>query len=99
MRVMRSALILTTLLLALPAAAGPYAPQEYDFSETRGLEASAFAVVESVRELSAREAREIVVRLEDGRQIVVVQASVQPIEPGEQVRLARHGRDFFILNL
>jgi hypothetical protein len=96
---MRSVLILSTLLLALPAVAGPYAPQEYDFSEIRGLEASAFGVVESVRDLSAREAREIVVRLEDGRQVVVVQGGTQPIEPGEQVRLARHGHNFFILNL
>jgi hypothetical protein len=96
---MRSVLILSTLLLALPAVAGPYAPQEYDFSEIRGLEASAFGVVESVRDLSAREVREIVVRLEDGRQVVVVQGGTQPIEPGEQVRLARHGHNFYILNL
>jgi hypothetical protein len=100
MAVMRSALLLlTTLLLALPAAAGPYAPQEFDFSEIRDLEASAFGIVESVRDLSARKAREIVVRLEDGRQVVVVQGGMQPIEPGEQVRLARHGHNFFILNL
>src|SRR5688572_24441045 len=97
---MRHLLIISALLLAsLPAAAGPYAPHEYDFSEIRRLEASAFGVVESVRDLSAREAREIVVRLEDGRQVVVVQGGMRPIEPGEQVRLARHGHNFFILNL
>jgi hypothetical protein len=86
---MRSVLILSTLLLALPAVAGPYAPQEYDFSEIRSLEASAFGIVESVRELSAhREAQEIVVRLEDGREVVVVQKGAQRFEPGERVRLA-----------
>jgi hypothetical protein len=98
MTVMRSALTVSTLLLvALPAFAGPYAPQEYDFSEARGLEISAFGIVESVREFSA--GQEVVVRLEDGRQIVVVQAGPQPVGPGERVRLARNGLNFSILNL
>ena len=98
MAVMRFALTVSTLLLtALPAFAGPYAPQEYDFSEARGLESSAFGIVESVREFSAR--KEVVVRLEDGRQIVVVQTGTQPVGPGERVRLARNGLNFSILNL
>jgi hypothetical protein len=98
MAVMRFALTVSMLLLtALPALAGPYAPQEYDFSEARGLEVSAFGVVESVREFSAR--KEVVVRLEDGRQIVVVQTGTQPVGPGERVRLARNGLGFSILNL
>lgn len=81
---MRS-LIVSTLLVALPAVAGPYAPHEYDFSEVRDLEASAFGIVESVREFSARQ--EVVVRLEDGREVVVMRGSEPQLKPGERVRL------------
>ena len=88
---MRHLLIISALLLgSLPAEAGPYAPHEYDFSELRGQEISAFGIVESVREFSARQ--EVVVRLEDGREILVVQKSASHIEPGERVRLLDNGR-------
>ena len=84
---MRSALIVLTLFCAtLPAFAGPYAPHEYDFSDLRGLEISAFGVVESVREFSSRQ--EVVVRLEDGREVIVRQNGTQHFEPGERVRLS-----------
>ena len=84
---MRSALIALTLFSAtLPALAAPYAPHEYDFSDLRGLEISAFGVVESVRELSSRQ--EVVVRLEDGREVIVRQNGTQHFEPGERVRLS-----------
>jgi hypothetical protein len=92
---MRVALITSALFLAAAtsAAAGPYAPQEYDFSGLPALEAQAFAVVESVRELSARPgAQELVVRLDDGRELVVTQNGIQRFEPGERVRLVGNGR-------
>ena len=88
---MRSALIALTLFSAtLPAFAGPYAPHEYDFNELRGLEIPAFGVVDSVREFSTRQ--EVVVRLDDGREVIVVQASASHIRPGERVRLVGNGR-------
>lgn len=78
--------------VALPAGAAPYAPQEYDFGGLPALEAQAFGVVESVRELSARPgAQELVVRLDDGRELVV-QSGMQHFEPGERVRLVGNGR-------
>jgi hypothetical protein len=88
---MRLALITSALFLAAaaPAAAGPYAPQEYDFSGLPALEAQAFGVVESVRELSARPGtQELVVLLDDGRELVVTQKAMQPFQPGERVRLS-----------
>jgi len=88
---MRSALIALTFFSAtLTAYAGPYAPHEYDFEELRGLETSAFGIVESVREFSSRQ--EVVVRLEDGREVIVVQESASHIHPGERVRLVGNGR-------
>ena len=92
---MRQVLIASALFLAAaaPAAAGPYAPQEYDFSGLPALEAQAFGVVESVRELSAGPAsQELVVRLDDGRELVVMQNGTQHFEPGERVRLVSNGR-------
>jgi hypothetical protein len=92
---MRQALITSALFLAaaMPAAAGPYAPQEYDFSGLPVLEAQAFGVVESVRELSARPgAQELVVRLDDGRELVVTQNEMLHFQPGERVRLVSNGR-------
>jgi outer membrane lipoprotein SlyB len=86
---MRLALIISALFLAaaIPAAAGPYAPQEYEFST------QAFGVVESVRELSVRSgAQELVVRLDDGRELVVTQNGMQHFQPGERVRLVSNGR-------
>jgi outer membrane lipoprotein SlyB len=88
---MRLALITSVLFLAaaVPAAAGPYAPQEYDFSEMPALDAQAFGVVESVRELSIRPgAQQLVVRLDDGRELIVTQNGTQHFEPGERVRLS-----------
>jgi outer membrane lipoprotein SlyB len=88
---MRLALIIsaTFLAAAMPAAAGPYAPQEYDFSGLPALETQVFGIVESVREFSARPgAQELVVRLDDGRELVVMQNGTQHFEPGERVRLA-----------
>jgi hypothetical protein len=88
---MRVASILSALLLAVavPAAAGPYAPQEFDFSGLESLDAQAFGVIESVRELSTRPgAQELVVRLDDGRELIVTQNGTQHFEPGERVRLS-----------
>jgi len=77
----------------MPAAAGPYAPQEYDFSGLPALETQAFGIVESVRELSAHSgAQELVVRLDDGRELVVTQNAMRHFEPGERVRLVGNGR-------
>jgi hypothetical protein len=73
----------------MPAAAGPYAPQEYDFSALSGLEMQIFGVVESVRDLSIRPgAQELVVRLDDGRELVVTQNGTQHFRLGERIRLS-----------
>lgn len=92
---MRLAPIISALFLAvaIPAAAGPYAPQEYDFSGLPALDAQAFGVVESARELSVRPgAQELIVRLDDGRELVVTQIGTPHFHPGERVRLVSNGR-------
>ena len=76
----------------MPAAAGPYAPQEYDFSGLPALDAQAFGVVESARELARPGAQELVVRLDDGRELVVTQVGTPHFHPGERVRLVSNGR-------
>jgi hypothetical protein len=87
--------ILSALLLAVavPAAAGPYAPQEYDFSGMHGLDLQALGVVESVRDLSVQPgAQELVVRLDNGRELVVMQNGMRRFHPGDRVRLVADGR-------
>jgi len=76
----------------MPAAAGPYAPQEYDFSGLPALDAQAFGVVESARELARPGAQELIVRLDDGRELVVTQVGTPHSHPGERVRLVSNGR-------
>jgi hypothetical protein len=92
---MRVAPLLSALLLAVavPAAAGPYAPQEYDFSGMHGLDLQALGVVESVRDLSVQPgAQELVVRLDNGRELVVMQNGMRRFHPGDRVRLVADGR-------
>jgi hypothetical protein len=76
----------------MPAAAGPYAPQDFDFSELPALDMQAFGVVESARELGRPGAQELIVRLDDGRELVVTQIDTAHFHPGERVRLVSNGR-------
>lgn len=86
------------------AAATPYAPQEFDFSELAGLDGTAYGIIESVREVQLDQGPaglagvfehairpetgdELVVRLDDGRAITVVQNGTQRFEPGQRVRV------------
>ena len=92
---MRVAPLLSALLLAVavPAAAGPDAPQEDDFSGMHGLDLQALGVVESVRDLSVQPgAQELVVRLDNGRELVVMQNGMRRFHPGDRVRLVADGR-------
>jgi hypothetical protein len=87
--------LITLMLAAVPlgsALAGPYAPQEFDFS---GLDDVAYGTVELVQpalpsptEL-AEKAEAALVRLDDGRRITIVLRPLQRVEPGERVRVLR----------
>ena len=94
---LRAALAALLLAAAQFAAAAPYAPNEYDFSDLCG-------TVEAVREVSIRRepaelagvlehavqpetGEALVVRLDNGRLIIVMQEGTQRFHPGERVRL------------
>ena len=82
------------------AWAGPYAPQEYDFSE---LEGNGYGIIESVREvpladppafpevfehaLKPQTGDELLIRLDDGRAIEVMEGEMQRLKPGQRVRI------------
>jgi hypothetical protein len=81
--------------------AGPYAPQEFDFSELHG---PAYGIVESVREVPLAGERpefadafehalrpqtgdQLLIRLDDGRALRVMESETQRLEAGQRVRI------------
>jgi long-subunit fatty acid transport protein len=87
---------------ASAAWAGPYAPQEFDFSE---LDRPAYGIVESVREVQLgsefpagfadvfehavkpKSADQLLIRLDDGRALRVMENQMQRLEAGQRVRI------------
>jgi hypothetical protein len=88
---------------ALAAGAAPYAPQEFDFS---GLELSdgSYGVVETVRPVENRgpvhadvfehslepDAADLLVRLDNGAGVPLVQYGPERFRPGQRVQLVRN---------
>ena len=87
--------------IAMSAWAGPYAPQEFDFSE---LDGPASGIVESVREvqlgseqpgfvdafehaLRPQTGEQLLIRLDDGRAVRVMENETQRLEAGQRVRI------------
>jgi outer membrane lipoprotein SlyB len=87
----------------LVAGAADYAPEEFDFSELSTPQAVAYGTVESVREVPVEDtsrfagffehairpefADELVVLLDDGRTITVMQNGLNRFGPGQRVRV------------
>jgi len=104
LRLARGALA-ALLLAVLPAAAAPYAPQEHDFSELSSAFGTVESVREVPlpaapsgladvfeHRLNADSGVELMVRLDDGRLVVVTQDAAQRFQPGDRVRLLDRGR-------
>jgi hypothetical protein len=97
--------ILAALILggaALAAGAAPYAPQEFDFSGLDLSDAAIYGVVESIQpvqnqapdadvfELSAQpDAPRLLIRLDGGAGVEVVQYGPVHFRPGQRVQLVR----------
>jgi hypothetical protein len=88
-------LLIALMFAAIPLGstlAGPYAPQEFDFS---GVDGVVYGTVELIRPAPpsptelAEKAEAARVRLDDGRSITVVLRPLQHVEPGERVRVVR----------
>lgn len=97
LRAARGALAALLLAASQFAGAAPYAPSEYDFSDLGGTVEAVreVSIRHEPRELAGvlehsiqPEIGEVlVVRLDNGRQIVVMQDGTQRFHPGERVRL------------
>lgn len=94
---LRAALAALLLAAAQFAAAAPYAPNEYDFSDLCGT-VEAVREVSIRREpaelagvlehaIQPEKGEALVVRLDNGRLIIVMQDGAQHFRPGERVRL------------
>ena len=91
---MKKIILALTLTFASSAYAGPYAPQEFDFSELVG-------TVESVQEiplanplqdafehpLNPEAVDQLTVRLDDGRAVILQPEEMQRFAHGQRVRL------------
>jgi len=88
------------LAIAAPLAAAPYAPQEFDFSGLESTIGEAYGLVESVQPAQPGEpvhvdvfehalqtgaAKKLVIRLDDGAGISIVQDGPERLEPGQRV--------------
>jgi outer membrane lipoprotein SlyB len=93
---MKTILAVAVLSAALAACATPYAPQEFDSI------AIASGMVESVREvpleghafeeaiehsINPRVAEQLVIRLDDGSAVTLLEGAVQRFAPGQRVRI------------
>jgi len=93
---MKNILASTILAAALAACAAPYAPQEFDST------AIASGMVESVREvplarhsfeeaiehsINPEHAEQLVVRLDDGSAVTLLEGAAQRFAPGQRVRI------------
>jgi hypothetical protein len=91
---MKSILPTAVLASALAACATPYAPPEFDFSEFAGTVESAHAAPRDLHafdeavehQINPRLAQRLLIRLDDGRALVV-RIGEQQYTPGERVRI------------
>jgi hypothetical protein len=91
---MKNSFLTAALASALAACATPYAPPEFDFSELAGTVESAHAAPRDMHafeeavehQINPRLAQRLLIRLDDGRALVVRGGELQ-YAPGERVRI------------
>ena len=96
---MKKLSLVFALAAAVSASAAEYAPQEFDFSEL-AIDGVAHGIVEGVREvarapaqtlfehsLKPDTAQELLVRIDDGRAVLLRPQEMRRFEAGQRVRL------------